>query len=238
MRYAAEGVPLLVIAGREYGSGSSRDWAAKGTTLLGVRAVLAESYERIHRSNLVGMGVLPLQFLRGRERGVARAHRARDIHDRGPRRRSGAALDAHGHGARRRRHRAPVQRDRPPRRPDRGRLLPPRRDPARGPAPAGGGRTGLTVRRARGTVVPWSGRRTKGRLRTGSVVPWSGRRTNRRPRAGSVVPLVRQADQPAAEGGLGGPLARQADQWGCLAPWPSWRGMVGDTGFEPVTSRM
>ncbi|TAM62119.1 MAG: aconitate hydratase AcnA [Chloroflexota bacterium] len=65
MRYVAEGVPLLVIAGREYGSGSSRDWAAKGTALLGVRAVLAESYERIHRSNLVGMGVLPLQFLPG-----------------------------------------------------------------------------------------------------------------------------------------------------------------------------
>jgi aconitate hydratase len=65
MRYRAEGVPLLVIAGREYGSGSSRDWAAKGTTLLGIRAVIAESYERIHRSNLVGMGVLPLQFLPG-----------------------------------------------------------------------------------------------------------------------------------------------------------------------------
>ncbi|MGO9180184.1 MAG: aconitate hydratase AcnA [Candidatus Limnocylindrales bacterium] len=65
MRYASEGVPLLVIGGREYGSGSSRDWAAKGTTLLGVRAVLAESFERIHRSNLVGMGVLPLQFREG-----------------------------------------------------------------------------------------------------------------------------------------------------------------------------
>ena len=65
MRYAEEGVPLLVIAGREYGSGSSRDWAAKGTRLLGVRAVIAESYERIHRSNLVGMGILPLQFLPG-----------------------------------------------------------------------------------------------------------------------------------------------------------------------------
>jgi aconitate hydratase len=58
-------VPLVVIAGKEYGSGSSRDWAAKGTLLLGVRAVLAESYERIHRSNLVGMGVLPLQFKAG-----------------------------------------------------------------------------------------------------------------------------------------------------------------------------
>jgi aconitate hydratase len=65
MRYIAEGVPLVVIAGREYGSGSSRDWAAKGTSLLGVRAVLAESFERIHRSNLVGMGVLPLQFMPG-----------------------------------------------------------------------------------------------------------------------------------------------------------------------------
>ena len=65
MRYDDEGVPLVVLAGREYGSGSSRDWAAKGTLLLGVRAVIAESYERIHRSNLVGMGVLPLEFLPG-----------------------------------------------------------------------------------------------------------------------------------------------------------------------------
>ncbi|MGH3190152.1 MAG: aconitate hydratase [Streptosporangiaceae bacterium] len=64
-RYAAEHVPLLVIAGKEYGSGSSRDWAAKGTALLGVRAVLAVSFERIHRSNLIGMGVLPLQFASG-----------------------------------------------------------------------------------------------------------------------------------------------------------------------------
>ena len=62
MQYAEEGVPLCVLAGKEYGSGSSRDWAAKGPRLLGVRFVLAESYERIHRSNLVGMGVLPLQF--------------------------------------------------------------------------------------------------------------------------------------------------------------------------------
>jgi len=65
MRYAAEGVPLAIIAGREYGSGSSRDWAAKGPALLGVRLVIAESYERIHRSNLVGMGILPLQFKPG-----------------------------------------------------------------------------------------------------------------------------------------------------------------------------
>ena len=65
MRYSDEGVPLVVLAGKEYGSGSSRDWAAKGTRLLGVRAVIAESFERIHRSNLVGMGVLPLQFAAG-----------------------------------------------------------------------------------------------------------------------------------------------------------------------------
>src|SRR5580700_1717672 len=65
MRYQQEGTPLVVLAGREYGTGSSRDWAAKGTMLLGVRAVIAESYERIHRSNLIGMGVAPLQFLPG-----------------------------------------------------------------------------------------------------------------------------------------------------------------------------
>jgi aconitate hydratase len=68
MRYAAQGTPLLVVAGKEYGSGSSRDWAAKGPRLLGVRAVLAESFERIHRSNLVGMGILPLQFTDGSTR--------------------------------------------------------------------------------------------------------------------------------------------------------------------------
>ena len=65
MKYQKEGVPSIVLAGKEYGSGSSRDWAAKGPRLLGVRAVIAESYERIHRSNLVGMGVLPLQYLAG-----------------------------------------------------------------------------------------------------------------------------------------------------------------------------
>jgi len=64
-RYAAEGTPLVVVAGKEYGSGSSRDWAAKGPSLQGVRAVLAESYERIHRSNLVGMGIVPLEFAAG-----------------------------------------------------------------------------------------------------------------------------------------------------------------------------
>jgi aconitate hydratase len=65
VKYASEGVPLVVLAGKEYGSGSSRDWAAKGTNLLGVKAVIAQSFERIHRSNLIGMGVLPLQFMDG-----------------------------------------------------------------------------------------------------------------------------------------------------------------------------
>ena len=64
-RYEADGVALVILAGKEYGSGSSRDWAAKGTALLGVKAVIAESFERIHRSNLVGMGILPLQFAEG-----------------------------------------------------------------------------------------------------------------------------------------------------------------------------
>jgi aconitate hydratase len=65
MKYQQDGVPLVIVAGKEYGSGSSRDWAAKGVLLLGVRAVIAESFERIHRTNLVGMGVLPLQFQAG-----------------------------------------------------------------------------------------------------------------------------------------------------------------------------
>jgi aconitate hydratase len=68
VKYIADGVPLLIVAGKEYGSGSSRDWAAKGVLLLGVRAVIAESFERIHRSNLVGMGVLPLEFVDGQTR--------------------------------------------------------------------------------------------------------------------------------------------------------------------------
>ena len=65
MRYAEANTPLVILAGHEYGTGSSRDWAAKGTRLLGVKAVVAASFERIHRSNLVGMGVLPLQFMEG-----------------------------------------------------------------------------------------------------------------------------------------------------------------------------
>ena len=68
MKYREEGTPLVVIGGAEYGTGSSRDWAAKGTRLLGVKAVVTESFERIHRSNLIGMGVLPLQFKDGDNR--------------------------------------------------------------------------------------------------------------------------------------------------------------------------
>jgi aconitate hydratase len=68
MRYQGEGTPLVVFAGKEYGTGSSRDWAAKGTRLLGIKAVIAESFERIHRSNLIGMGVLPLVFKAGTDR--------------------------------------------------------------------------------------------------------------------------------------------------------------------------
>ena len=67
-RYRADGTPLIVLAGKEYGSGSSRDWAAKGPMLLGIRAVIAESFERIHRSNLIGMGILPLEFVAGSDR--------------------------------------------------------------------------------------------------------------------------------------------------------------------------
>ncbi len=77
--YEKDGVPLVILAGKEYGSGSSRDWAAKGVMLLGVRAVIAESFERIHRSNLVGMGVLPLQYLPGENGGVPLPHRCGDV---------------------------------------------------------------------------------------------------------------------------------------------------------------
>ena len=79
MKYIARGTPTVVFGGEEYGTGSSRDWAAKGTQLLGVKAVIAQSFERIHRSNLVGMGVLPLPVQGRRQRGVARHHGRRDV---------------------------------------------------------------------------------------------------------------------------------------------------------------
>ena len=93
MKYKAAGVPLVILAGKEYGSGSSRDWAAKGTALLGVKAVIAESFERIHRSNLVNMGLLPLQFQDGAIHRVARADGTGDVRDRRRGRRAGAARD-------------------------------------------------------------------------------------------------------------------------------------------------
>ena len=95
-RYRDDGVPLIVLAGKEYGSGSSRDWAAKGPSLLGVRAAIAESFERIHRSNLLMMGIVPLQFAAGRLGGVARLDRPRDVRRRGAR--GGRRPRGIGHG--------------------------------------------------------------------------------------------------------------------------------------------
>ena len=133
--YIDAGIPLVVLSGKEYGSGSSRDWAAKGTSLLGVKAVIAESYERIHRSNLIGMGVIPLQYpegenaeslgLTGEEEfsitGITELNEGR------------TPEDGEGHGGRHR-----VRRGRADRHPRRGELLPQRRDHAvRAEEPAG-----------------------------------------------------------------------------------------------------
>ncbi len=105
--YAAQDIPLVVLGGKEYGSGSSRDWAAKGTSLLGVRAVITESFERIHRSNLIGMGVDPAAVPRRRIGGVAEVGRHRDVRHhrhRGAQRRQDAEDDArHRHQGGRRR---------------------------------------------------------------------------------------------------------------------------------------
>ena len=123
MRYAAEGVPLAILAGREYGSGSSRDWAAKGPTLLGVRVVIAESYERIHRSNLVGMGILPLQYRPGDSAaslGLTGRETLSVSLGGGPTPRGTVP----GHRPLGRRHGTRVRCDRPPRRTDRRRVLP------------------------------------------------------------------------------------------------------------------
>ncbi len=98
VKYQDAGVPLVILAGKEYGSGSSRDWAAKGTMLLGVKAVIAESFERIHRSNLVNMGVLPLQFLPG-ESAASLGLTGREVFDAGRRRRRAEAARL-GHGER------------------------------------------------------------------------------------------------------------------------------------------
>ena len=129
MAYAEEDTPLVVLAGKEYGSGSSRDWAAKGTNLLGVKAVIAESFERIHRSNLVGMGVLPLQFADGDDAeslGLERRGGVLDHRHRGRRGQGG-----HGQG---RRH--GVHLPRAHRHAQGGPVLQARRDPAVRAAPA------------------------------------------------------------------------------------------------------
>ena len=129
-RYLAEGTPTIVLAGKEYGSGSSRDWAAKGPNLLGVRAVIAESYERIHRSNLLMMGILPLQYLPGESLASLGLTGHEEFAVTGVAERRGAR----GH---RHRRRQGVRRDPPPRHAARARVRPPRRDPpVRAAAPA------------------------------------------------------------------------------------------------------
>ena len=139
-KYAAEGVPLVILAGKEYGSGSSRDWAAKGPRLLGVRFVIAESYERIHRSNLVGMGIVPLEFPARRERGVAGADRRGGLRDRRPAGAAGGRLRAGPRADRardrRRRQGQGAPHDRAHRYAAGDRLLPARRHPALRAAPA------------------------------------------------------------------------------------------------------
>ena len=136
MKYQERGVPLVVIGGKEYGSGTSRDWAAKGTLLLGVKAVIAESFERIHRSNLVGMGVLPLTFKDGMTRKSLELDGSEVVRHRRPRRRHQAAPGRAGDDHPRRRPHGRDQPALPDRHPRRGRLLPPRRHPALRAPPA------------------------------------------------------------------------------------------------------
>ena len=132
LAYLEEGTPLVVLAGKEYGSGSSRDWAAKGTRLLGVRAVLAESFERIHRSNLIGMGVLPLQLpARAADLGLT-GEEVFSITGLAEPMNAGEPVPERGARARRR---ARVQGARADRHAEGGGLLPPRRHPAVRAAP-------------------------------------------------------------------------------------------------------
>ncbi len=138
MEYARRNVPLVVVAGQEYGTGSSRDWAAKGTLLLGVKAVIAESFERIHRSNLVGMGVLPLTFKDGMTRKSLDARRQRGARHRGPRGRPQAAHGRERHHHPQGRHEGTDKASVPPRYAGRGRVLPPWRHPAVRAADAAG----------------------------------------------------------------------------------------------------
>ena len=150
-RYRAAGTPLCVLAGKEYGTGSSRDWAAKGPLLLGVRFVIAESFERIHRSNLAGMGVLPLQYKAGETAKSLGLTGEGDVRGDGDRRGALAAAGGPGHGHPRRRHADRVPDDRPARHAGRGELLPERRHPADRRSPARG-------RQPAGLIVPTEGR--------------------------------------------------------------------------------
>ncbi len=131
--YIAEGTPLIVLGGKEYGSGSSRDWAAKGTALLGVRAVLVESFERIHRSNLIGMGVLPLQFKPGESAESLGLTGTGGLQHRGHLQDQRRRYSERGRGDCRRQA---LHRDGADRHPRRSRLLPPRRHHAVCPAVA------------------------------------------------------------------------------------------------------
>ncbi len=134
MRYEKDGIPAVILGGKEYGSGSSRDWAAKGPKLLGVRAVIAESYERIHRSNLVGMGILPLQFAAG-ESAASLGLTGEETYDvdgvaEGDRERLREGARPEGEGAQARREREGVHGPGPDRYAERGAVLPAWRDPA------------------------------------------------------------------------------------------------------------
>ena len=217
--YLAAGTPLVVLSGKEYGSGSSRDWAAKGTALLGVKAVIAESYERIHRSNLIGMGVLRCSTPRARtpSRWASPARR-RSRSPASPR--STTAPRRRPSRSRRRRRRRRVRRGRPHRHPRRGQLLPQRRDHAvRAAQPA----QGLTERVVTGHgPVPLGGRRgrvppaPRGDAALGP--PWvgvpSGRRPDRRGRAGRGVRAGRRRPRPR-------PARGPADRAGGAALVPS-----------------
>ena len=163
--YRKEGVPLVVVGGKDYGTGSSRDWAAKGTYLLGIRAVIAEGFERIHRSNLIGMGVLPLQFKDGMTRKtlkldgteIVRHHRHREDADAA----HGRDVPDHAEGRQHRRHHAA----KPHRYGGRGRVLPERRDAALRAA-AGTGESGVG-----GALLPTTASREKsGHLSWASAV--------------------------------------------------------------------
>ncbi len=165
-RYLADGTPLVVLAGKEYGSGSSRDWAAKGPGLLGVRAVIAESYERIHRSNLLMMGILPLQYapgesreslgLTGEEVFAFRGLQGGDARE--------ITVDAGGHR---------VHRDPPSRHPARARVRQARRDPAVRPAAAQRGALGRISRRRYARGTGWCGSQRRRSATPGRAAPRS-----------------------------------------------------------------